>query len=282
MKNSKKILAGMGVCLALGGTLLTGCSSDISVSQQDLNNLMNNANNYLVENQKQNSESVRSELMTLLVKGFNNSIYSTSFSCTMLEDLYYGGVSYNGTLQEDGVDERAELVPYLYTYKWTMDKENLIAKRYYKALYDNDDENYEAYNCINLKTNEDTYYYHQGDDKFIEAGSRIDSNLPCATYTDVYGNLIGTLASEELDGVDIVKYQDGDNVVYSCAFVELDDNEDDVTYLLILTFNGDNIVSIERRESDGKITKTISYTFDYEDTEINFDTTGYVEAEGQD
>lgn len=272
----------MGVCLALGGALLTGCSSDITISQSDLNNLINNANNYLVDSQKQNSESIRSELNTLLVNGFNNSMYSTSFSCTMLEDFYIMGVSFidavtnlNNNSELEEVDAQADMdSPYSYTFKWTLDKDTWDLKQYYKAIHIDGSSDFEAYDYINEITKKHSYYYHRGDEKCIVDKSMIQADV-LESYTDVYGNLISTFASDELDGVDIVKYEDGENVVYTCAFSE-SDGDNLIYYSLILTFKGEDIVSIERREFKGEyITNTTTYTFDYENTEINFDTTGY-------
>lgn len=274
MKNSKKLLAGVGVCLALGGVLLTGCSSNINISQSDLNNLVNNANNYLVENQKQSSELVRSELKTLLVKGLNNSMYSSSFSYTGMKDEYIMGISNRELLQKAGQNELVDddmSYPYSYTYKWTIDKENLICKRYYKELYDSAVYSFEAYDYISQ--NEQACYYHCGDRKEIWTYSAIESgSFVFECYSDVYCYLFSHLEID-LDGLDIVKYQEGENVVYSCAYIE--DSSPDVVGTSILTFKGEDIVSIELRTVYGYVTRIESYTFDYENIEINFDTTGY-------
>lgn len=85
MKNrTKKILS--GIALGVVGTLtLTGCTSDLTFNQADLDNIINGANKYLEYQNNYSSEYAQNMLNDLLIQAKTDYTYATSFT---LEQTY--------------------------------------------------------------------------------------------------------------------------------------------------------------------------------------------------
>ena len=74
-EKTKKILAGIGVGLTLGtaGAFMTGCSSDITFNQKDLDQAISNINEYLETQNNYSSEFARNTLNGYLMNALNDS-----------------------------------------------------------------------------------------------------------------------------------------------------------------------------------------------------------------
>ena len=280
MKNKiKKILAGLGIGLALGSSaMLTGCSSDITFNQKDLDDVISNVNTYLENTQNNDSEYVRNTLNELLINALDNSIGVGNIAYTSVSEQYAYGIK--GTTQKE-------------IYKRNI--EGQVRKEYYSNTDNN--QTRISYTEITKKPSETLSSIYDVESYVIDWDNKKEytktentseiSSLPSYSefkdYVDVYSNIIYFLNnSNQLTMSDFVKSVENDVVTYKCMATnpEYIDNSSIVGSMTII-FKDKKIIRLEtintsystNRYDDYYAKQTI--TFDYENEAISFDKTGF-------
>ena len=265
---TKKILAGLGIGLALGSSaMLTGCSSDITFNQKDLDNAISNVNAYLESTQNNNSEYVKNALNELLINGVNNSIGTKNIAYNINNRHYLFGVE---TISSNS------------NYKRNVDGN--ITKQYYKSTSTFGET--EKYLEITPKDNNlfqvdeyvgNTYKTYEKSYKDIYK----DSSITYKDYVDVYSNIMIILSDKKYDWNNFICSNDNNIISYKCNAVYSDESGS-MNLSIILKFKENKIQSIEVFNSyfdngfnfADDYSKTIT-TFDYENELINFDKSSY-------
>ena len=280
MKNkTKKILAGLGIGLALGSSaMLTGCSSDITFNQKDLDNVVSNVNAYLENTQNNNSDYVKNTLNELIINAMNNSIGVGNISYTSVSEQYAYGIK--STTQKE-----------IY-------KRNIVGqvrKEYYSKTDNN--QTRISYTEITKKPSETLSSIYDVEEYVIDWDNKKEytktentselSSLPSYSefkdYVDVYSSIIYLLNnSNQLTMSDFVKSVENDLVTYKCMAMnpEYIDNSS-IVGSMIIVFRNEKIVKLEsintsystNRYDDYYAKQTI--IFDYENEAISFDKTGF-------
>ena len=280
MKNkTKKILAGLGIGLALGSSaMLTGCSSDITFNQKDLDNVVSNVNAYLENTQNNNSDYVKNTLNELIINAMNNSIGVGNISYTSVSEQYAYGIK--STTQKE-----------IY-------KRNIVGqvrKEYYSKTDNN--QTRISYTEITKKPSETLSSIYDVEEYVIDWDNKKEytktentselSSLPSYSefkdYVDVYSSIIYLLNnSNQLTMSDFVKSVENDMVTYKCMAMnpEYIDNSS-IVGSMIIVFRNEKIVKLEsintsystNRYDDYYAKQTI--IFDYENEAISFDKTGF-------
>lgn len=280
MKNKiKKILAGLGIGLALGSSaMLTGCSSDITFNQKDLDDVISNVNTYLENTQNNDSEYVRNTLNELLINALNNSIGVGNIAYTSVSEQYAYGIK--GTTQKE-------------IYKRNI--EGQVRKEYYSKTDNNQTKI--SYTEITKKPSETLSSIYDVESYVIDWDNKKEyaktentseiSSLPSYSefkdYVNVYSTIIYLLNnSNQLTMSDFVKSVENDMVTYKCMATnpEYIDNSS-IVGSMIIVFRNEKIVKLEtintsystNRYDDYYAKQTI--TFDYENEAISFDKTGF-------
>lgn len=280
MKNkTKKILAGLGIGLALGSSaMLTGCSSDITFNQKDLDNVVSNVNAYLENTQNNNSDYVKNTLNELIINAMNNSIGVGNISYTSVSEQYAYGIK--STTQKE-------------IYKRNI--EGQVRKEYYSKTDNN--QTRISYTEITKKPSETLSSIYDVEEYVIDWDNKKEytktentseiSSLPSYSefkdYVDVYSSIIYLLNnSNQLTMSDFVKSVENDMVTYKCMAMnpEYIDNSS-IVGSMIIVFRNEKIVKLEsintsystNRYDDYYAKQTI--IFDYENEAISFDKTGF-------
>lgn len=280
MKNKiKKILAGLGIGLALGSSaMLTGCSSDITFNQKDLDDVISNVNTYLENTQNNDSEYVRNTLNELLINALNNSIGVGNIAYTSVSEQYAYGIK--GTTQKE-------------IYKRNI--EGQVRKEYYSKTDNN--QTRISYTEITKKPSETLSSIYDVESYIIDWDNKKEyaktentseiSSLPSYSefkdYVDVYSTIIYLLNnSNELTMSDFVKSVENDMVTYKCMATnpEYIDNSS-IVGSMIIVFRNEKIVKLETINTSYSTNLYDDYyakqtiTFDYENEAISFDKTGF-------
>lgn len=277
MKNkSKKILAGLGIGLALtSATMLTGCTSDITFNQKDLDNAIENVNSYLTNKQNNDSEYVRNNLNELIINGINNSVGLKNISYNVIMENYKSGLLFDKTTT---------------TYKRNIENNKL--KVYYNAIEKMNTNYIEAtrkqvdnsyfYDVEDYKINSENEKTYEKQENLTNISSIILTDEFYADYVGVYSSIIAMLNNESLTWNDFIKSTDGEVVTYRCVAENLEyAGSASIIGSMTLKFKNDKITMMEIINVGFKsITYSdeyskVSYVFDYENETIEFDKTGF-------
>ncbi len=281
MKNKgKKLLAGLGIGLALtGATMLTGCTSDITFNQEDLDNAINNVNSYLTNKQNNDSEYVRNTLNELLINAMNDSVGVKNISYTSTSVRYDYGIK---TAQAK------------YTYKRNV--EDNVCKSYLKSE-GNGIRNGTTYVELTTKSANDVISFelenYQIDDEGVKTYTKtaepteMENLMITADYDDyvgVYSSIIAGLNYTE-EGIvwsDFVKSENNGVVTYKCTAINPEYMGYSMVGSMTLEFKDNKIIKMEmmstafknRVNYDDDYTKN-TIIFGYENENIVFDKTGF-------
>ncbi len=278
MKNKgKKLLAGLGIGVALASaTMLTGCTSDITFNQEDLDNAINNVNSYLTNKQNNDSEYVRNNLNELIINGMNNSVGLKSIAYNVVTETYSNGLMLDKTTT---------------TYKRNL--ENNMLKVYYNTAENRKNTHYiEAtrkqvensyyFDVEEYKINSENQKTYEKTENLSDISSKVLRDNFYADYVGVYSSIIATLNYESLTWNDFVKSTDGEVVTYKCTAVNSNYvGSSSIVGSMILQFKNNKItmmeitnVGFESLNYSDEYFK-VSYVFDYENENIVFDKTGF-------
>lgn len=271
-KKSKKLIAGLGVGLALtGGLMFAGCSSDITFNQEDLDRTLANINNYLELTQNHDEKYVKMELNKLLMDGVINSIGDNTVAYSLTSAKYKDGEK---TVLVDNVYKRAV--------------ENKVVKEYV-ASKDGLNKTYTE----RTKTDEgiEIYKYELSNGtKTVTSNLYTDEDplpatmLPFADYATLHSVLLAIIQMNEdtieagareitEDGTEIYRLallnssgqpEDPGSVNKSVLTYAFKDNK--IAYYEAWYTYVDNSYMVDR------------YDFNHTNTSISFDKTGFVEA----
>lgn len=278
MKNKmKKIFAGVGIGLAIGSSaMLTGCSSDITFNQADLDNVISNVNSYLENTQNNNSEYVRNTLNELIVNGMNNAVGTNNIAYNVEIEEYVDGLMRSKTTT---------------TYKRNVGNDTI--KVYYNTTGGEKNTNYieatrKKVNNISYSYDVEEYKINSANEKSYEKKENVSDISPIiltdnfyADYVGVYSSLIANFHYESLVWDDFIKSTDGDVETYKCTAINPNVAGSSIVGNLVLQFKNKKITKIEILNTDfkslnyGDYYGKITYIFDYENETINFDKTGF-------
>lgn len=276
-QKTKRLLAGLGIGLALGSSaMLTGCSSDITFNQKDLDNVINNVNTYLENTQNNNSEYVRNNLNELIINGMNNSIGIKNIAYNVITKYYENGLLFDKT-----------------TISYKRNIENNTLKVYYNTIEGKKNTNYieatrksvdntYSYDVEEYKINSENEKTYVKQENLTDISSIVLTNDFYADYVGVYSSIIAVLNDESLTWNDFIKSTEDDVVTYKCTALNSKYiANSSIVGNLILQFKNNKITMMELMNvgfmslnySDNY--SKVSYVFDYENETISFDKSGF-------
>lgn len=293
-QKTKRLLAGLGIGLALGSSaMLTGCSSNLDIKQGDLDRTITNTNDFMqngdeyLDSLRNKSEYVKNELNGLLLNGIYSSmgVKNIAYSCNT--EFYMFGTKIDETIQRE--------------YKRNV--QNNLIKQYEKYSSDKLTERYhevEVVSEVNSQTkykvkeysnnnNSTKTYTEREETDYTKAINDMGSLF--ADYIDVYSNYYGIINMTDSGvsnglSMEFDKVIDDDTVTYRCntinssstnnsrqySFINLSFKDNKITKVEMISFGYlDNLGEVEY--SDGYQVDT--YEFDYTNETISFDKTGY-------
>ena len=280
MKNkSKKILAGLGIGLALtSATMLTGCTSDITFNQKDLDNAIENVNSYLTNKQNNDSEYVRNTLNELLINGMNNSIGVKNISYYGTTEHYYYGIkddSYKITYKRNVSDNLVKI------YNCNEAPNN--SRIDYVEMTQTTLEGSTTYNVDSYLKDWDGTKTHKKTDNITNVSSLIP-DVDYSDYVGLYSSIIATLNYKEgLVWNDFVKSTDNGIVTYKCSAVNPEyAGSSSIVCSMVLKFKDNKIIQMDSVSAgfENQVQYNECYSkntmvFDYENETIEFDKTGF-------
>ena len=288
-EKTKKILAGIGIGLTLGtaGAFMTGCSSDITFNQKDLDQAISNINEYLETQNNYSSEFARNTLNGYLMNALNDSARKNIEIIS--EEIMYDSF---------GNEQKQSKGTYKYYNNGSMVKEYTTSSntsKYRESVLGSDNK----YDCVTYTKNS------QGNKTFVRENdinnarmgsiSEVDGAL---NYNSILTDIIMLLSVDGEEGIklsDFIMDQKSNNtIVFKCLGIN-------PTYMALEDYKGTALIaSLELEFVDGNLVKYSSVvtardnatyesstlsaqtvmTINHNASDFTFDKTGYVESLG--
>lgn len=267
-KKTKKVLAGIGLGV-MGAMSLTGCKSNITFNQSDLDNVINGVNKYLETQNNYSSEFARNTLMGYIMDAMSTVNNVKSYAVEVNSWIYdaYG----NKKEDTDMMDQ--------YIYKVYNNTQTSKTKIYSKS------EDVERYSELTFNPNNPSYYgftdyvkneevaNYSADDYEDFKESAIDGGRYCPTV--ILSNALFFINQEGLACEDFIMNQISINEIeFKCIAYDV---EHSMIGSYTIKFKDGNLTELKMKNI-GSLTSSSQETImtcQYNIDDFTFDTNGY-------
>lgn len=270
MKNkTKKILAGLclGVTLGASGFMLSGCTSDITFNQKDLDTAIKNVNEYLETQNNYSSEFARNTLNGYLMDAMKDCVNSTSLrvSQNLTQIDVYGNKK---------VSNMGEYKFYLENGK---SKEQFVddTRTIYKESVLGEDGKYD---CV-------TYNKEGSSKTYITENDQVTTNPVNRTvmfnnYNSAIMYVYNLLNAEELTFEDFIMETENNVVKFNAIAMNVEHGHYGNFEMQFTNGKLTKVVGIESaKEGNGISLYRMEINIEHNVADFTFDTTGYTLAE---